>query len=47
VHFVAGGLRARLRVLLDGKQGFNRNLTTAEMVGQLWHANPRLLADGS
>lgn len=22
-----------------GKQGFNRNLTTAEIVGQLWHAN--------
>ena len=24
-----------------GKQGFNRNLTTAEIVGQLWHANRR------
>ena len=22
-----------------GKQGFNRNLTTAEIIGQLWHAN--------
>jgi 23S rRNA (adenine2503-C2)-methyltransferase len=22
-----------------GRQGFNRNLTTAEIVGQLWHAN--------
>ena len=22
-----------------GKQGFNRNLTTGEIVGQLWHAN--------
>ena len=29
-----------------GKQGFNRNLTTAEIVGQLWHANRVLLADG-
>jgi 23S rRNA (adenine2503-C2)-methyltransferase len=30
-----------------GKQGFNRNLTTAEIVGQLWHANRALLADGA
>jgi 23S rRNA (adenine2503-C2)-methyltransferase len=30
-----------------GKQGFNRNLTTAEIVGQLWHANRALLADGT
>jgi 23S rRNA (adenine2503-C2)-methyltransferase len=29
-----------------GKQGFNRNLTTAEIVGQLWYANRTLLADG-
>ena len=29
-----------------GRQGFNRNLTTAEIVGQLWHANRALLADG-
>jgi len=29
-----------------GKQGFNRNLSTAEIVGQLWHANRTLLADG-
>src|SRR6478672_13152795 len=29
-----------------GRQGFNRNLTTAEIVGQLWHANRMLLADG-
>jgi 23S rRNA (adenine2503-C2)-methyltransferase len=28
-----------------GKQGFNRNLSTAEIVGQLWHANRALLAD--
>lgn len=27
-----------------GKQGFNRNLTTAEIVGQLWHANRALLS---
>jgi len=27
-----------------GKQGFNRNLTVAEIVGQLWHANRALLA---
>ena len=25
-----------------GKQGFNRNLTTAEIIGQLWHANRML-----
>jgi 23S rRNA (adenine2503-C2)-methyltransferase len=30
-----------------GKQGFNRNLTTAEIVGQLWHANRMLLAEGA
>jgi 23S rRNA (adenine2503-C2)-methyltransferase len=29
-----------------GKQGFNRNLSTAEIIGQLWHANRALLADG-
>jgi 23S rRNA (adenine2503-C2)-methyltransferase len=29
-----------------GKQGFNRNLTTGEIVGQLWLANRALLADG-
>jgi 23S rRNA (adenine2503-C2)-methyltransferase len=29
-----------------GKQGFNRNLATGEIVGQLWHANRALLADG-
>ena len=28
-----------------GKQGFNRNLTAAEIVGQLWHANRALLTD--
>ena len=30
-----------------GKQGFNRNLTVAEIIGQLWHANRTLLADGA
>src|SRR5689334_6873413 len=29
-----------------GKQGFNRNLTVAEIIGQLWQANRTLLADG-
>lgn len=29
-----------------GRQGFNRNLTTAEIIGQLWQAN-RLLGAGS
>ena len=29
-----------------GKQGFNRNLSVAEIIGQLWHANRTLLADG-
>jgi 23S rRNA (adenine2503-C2)-methyltransferase len=29
-----------------GKQGFNRNLATGEIIGQLWHANRTLLADG-
>jgi 23S rRNA (adenine2503-C2)-methyltransferase len=29
-----------------GKQGFNRNLGVAEIVGQLWHADRALLADG-
>jgi 23S rRNA (adenine2503-C2)-methyltransferase len=29
-----------------GKQGFNRNLDAGEIVGQLWHANRALLADG-
>jgi 23S rRNA (adenine2503-C2)-methyltransferase len=30
-----------------GKQGFNRNLSVAEIIGQLWHANRALLADGA
>ena len=29
-----------------GKQGFNRNLSVAEIIGQLWHANRTLLAEG-
>jgi 23S rRNA (adenine2503-C2)-methyltransferase len=29
-----------------GKQGFSRNLSVAEIIGQLWHANRTLLADG-
>ena len=29
-----------------GRQGFNRNLTTGEIVGQLWHANRTLTAEG-
>ncbi len=29
-----------------GQQGFNRNLSTAEIVGQLWFANRTLLAEG-
>ena len=28
-----------------GRQGFNRNLSTAEIVSQLWHANRTLLAE--
>ena len=29
-----------------GRQGFNRNLATGEIVGQLWHANRTLLREG-
>src|SRR5437588_2603714 len=28
-----------------GKQGFNRNLSVGEIIGQLWHANRALIAD--
>ncbi|MGA0024389.1 MAG: 23S rRNA (adenine(2503)-C(2))-methyltransferase RlmN, partial [Burkholderiales bacterium] len=28
-----------------GRQGFNRNLTAAEIIGQLWHASRSLAAD--
>jgi len=30
-----------------GRQGFNRNLSTAEIVGQLWHANRTLLSESN
>jgi 23S rRNA (adenine2503-C2)-methyltransferase len=30
-----------------GKQGFNRNLTVGEIIGQLWHVNRTLLADAT
>ena len=30
-----------------GYQGFNRNLTTAEIIGQLWHAKRELESDGA
>jgi 23S rRNA (adenine2503-C2)-methyltransferase len=30
-----------------GKQGFNRNLSAGEIIGQLWHANRALIADGA
>jgi 23S rRNA (adenine2503-C2)-methyltransferase len=30
-----------------GKQGFNRNLSVAEIIGQLWHANRTLLNEGA
>jgi 23S rRNA (adenine2503-C2)-methyltransferase len=30
-----------------GRQGFNRNLSVAEIIGQLWHANRALRANGS
>jgi len=29
-----------------GRRGFNRNLTTGEIVGQLWHANRTLIGEG-
>jgi 23S rRNA (adenine2503-C2)-methyltransferase len=29
-----------------GKQGFNRNLSTGEIIAQLWHANRALMGDG-
>lgn len=34
-----------LRLLLDRQTGFNRNLTVAEIIGQLWQANRALGAD--
>ena len=41
-----GGLRGRLRVLLHRQAGFSRNLTVAEIIGQLWLANRLLRASG-
>ena len=38
VRVVAGRLRRRLPLLLHGHQGFSRNLTTGEIVAQLWFA---------
>jgi 23S rRNA (adenine2503-C2)-methyltransferase len=38
-----GGCTMACRFCSTGRQGFNRNLTTAEIVGQLWYAN-KLLA---
>jgi len=35
VHFKPGGLRARLLVLFHGTGGFNRNLSTAEIVASV------------
>jgi 23S rRNA (adenine2503-C2)-methyltransferase len=46
VRLVAGGCALDCAFCSTGKQGFNRNLTTGEIVGQLWHANRALLADG-
>jgi len=40
------GCAVNCRFCSTGKQGFNRNLSTGEIVGQLWHANRTLLADG-
>ncbi len=36
------GCTMACRFCSTGRQGFNRNLTTAEIVGQLWHANRAL-----
>jgi 23S rRNA (adenine2503-C2)-methyltransferase len=33
------GCTMACRFCSTGRQGFNRNLTTAEIIGQLWHAN--------
>ena len=38
VHLDAGRMRGQLRVLFDRPAGFNRNLTTGEIIGQLWMA---------
>ena len=40
------GCAVNCRFCSTGKQGFSRNLTTAEIVAQLWQANVLLKADG-
>ena len=42
VRVVAGRLRGQLRVLFDRAPGLQRNLSTAEIVGQLWLAEHAL-----
>ena len=42
LHFHARPGCARLRLLFDRQAGFNRNLTVAEIIGQLWQANNAL-----
>lgn len=39
------GCTVACRFCSTGHQGFNRNLTTAEIVGQLWHARADIMAD--
>ncbi|NOL49615.1 23S rRNA (adenine(2503)-C(2))-methyltransferase RlmN [Pelistega europaea] len=39
------GCTVACRFCSTGHQGFNRNLTTAEIIGQLWHARADILAD--
>mgnify|MGYP001120030225 FL=1 len=39
------GCTLACRFCSTGHQGFNRNLTTAEIIGQLWHARDEIMAD--
>lgn len=39
------GCTVACRFCSTGHQGFNRNLTTAEIVGQLWHARADIIQD--
>lgn len=39
------GCTVACRFCSTGHQGFNRNLTTAEIIGQLWHARADILSD--
>lgn len=39
------GCTVACRFCSTGHQGFNRNLTTAEIIGQLWHARADIVAD--